>query len=279
MTEIADRQDPRKPLDVRETDAWYAKQAFRLLMRLLRELPTTDRAKLQGRICEELLGRTLTVDTCHGPIAFVLLSEMAAGRALSLLRKQPHTLAWIDRFQPGSVFWDIGANIGVYSLYAGRRGDVQVVAFEPAAVNYFILAANCEANQLDGRVQCLLVGLSDERRVATLGVSQFAPAESFSFGERRGRRESSTQAAFLVSLDALVEEYGLPCPNYIKIDAPALTIQILVGAQRTLQRPDVRELHIEATTTGKPAQMLAAAGFVPDPLQDHAGGDVTFVRV
>ena len=98
-----------------------------------------------------------------------------------MLTRQPATIAWIDAFEPNSVFWDVGANIGVYTLYAALRRDIRVAAFEPAAVNYFLLSANCEANKFDDRVQCLLVGLGRERSVARLEVSQFVAGKSFSF--------------------------------------------------------------------------------------------------
>jgi FkbM family methyltransferase len=275
--------DQKRALDRVEPETWYAKQEFRLLLHRLRRLPPPERGKLQGLFTEELLSKTLDVETRHGPLSFVLLSEMAAGRALSLLRKQPETIDWIDSFAPDSVFWDIGANIGIYTLYAARRGDIRVVAFEPAAVNYFLLTANCEVNHLEDRVDCLLTGVADGKAVAQLGVSQFAPGDSFSFGDKRGREESSRQAVFVVSIDQLVDEYGLTCPNYIKIDVPALTVQIIAGAVRTLQRPEVRQLHIEMkedSVSGRGIiEMLGGAGFVIAGRHTHRQTtDVTFAR-
>ena len=70
----------------------------------------------------------------------------------------------VDRLNvPGSVFWDIGANIGVLTLYAAMRGDLKVWAFEPAAVNYYNLVANCELNGLERRVRCLQLGFTTRR--------------------------------------------------------------------------------------------------------------------
>ena len=37
------------------------------------------------------------------------------------MSKEPDSLKWIDRMEPGSIFWDIGANIGTLTLYAARR--------------------------------------------------------------------------------------------------------------------------------------------------------------
>lgn len=228
------------------------------------------------------LRQTLVVETPAGPLAFVALGDVAAARALSLLTKQPDTIAWIDRFASDGVFWDVGANVGVYSLYAARRGVARVVAIEPAAINYFLLAANCEANKVDDRVDCLLAGLGGGRAVAELQVSQFAPAHSFSF-KAKEQKYAGRQTALVLSMDELVEEYGLPCPNYIKIDAPGMIEPILAGAARTLARPEVREVHVELREQSKSGrrvvQTLDQCGLTPRERSTHGGTtDVTFVR-
>ena len=211
------------------------------------------------------------------------IGKGAAGRALSLLERQPATISWIDSFQPNSVFWDIGANVGVYTLYAALRGDIKVVAFEPAAVNYFILCANCEANRLEDRVECLLVGLGSERAVARLEVSQFAAAQSFSFRGKRHKPWAGRQAALVLSIDQLIAEYGLVRPTYIKIDVPGVTEEIVSGAARTLRQHDLRELHIEmieeSAAGQRIANALAGTGFVIASPHTHGGStDVTFGR-
>jgi len=269
---------PEEPPDI-----WSGKQEFRLLMRRLRGLSPNDRGRLQGLFTEEMLAQTLVVDTRHGPLSFVVLSERAAGRARTLLEKQPDTIAWIDGFDPGGVFWDIGANIGVYALYAARRGDTRVVAFEPAAVNYFILSANCEVNHFEDRMDCLLTGISSGSSIDRLGVTQFAPGDSFSFPGKPRHAEGVRQAAFMVSIDQLVEQYGVPCPTYIKIDVPGLTAQIITGGARTLRRPEVRELHVEVNTRMRSGRTIAAmledAGYMPQARHAHGNtADVTFVR-
>ena len=250
-------------------------QAYRL-QRLRR------RAKKQGRLMMNQLKRTLVVPTPAGEMSFVALGSVAAARGVSLLTKQPDTIAWIDRFESDAVFWDVGANVGVYSLYAARRGVKRVVAIEPAAVNYFLLAANCEANRLDDRIDCLLLGLGGGRSVAELQVSQFAPAHSFSF-KAKEQKYTGRQTALVLSMDELVEEYGLPCPNYIKIDTPGMIEPILAGAARTLARPEVREVHVELREQSKGGQRvlqtLQRCGLRLRDRSTHGGTtDVTFVR-
>jgi FkbM family methyltransferase len=261
----------------------YAKKEFSILLDRLRHLPGPSRAKLQGAFTQRLVDETFAVETAVGRVVFVLLGKTAAGRATSLLTRQPGTIAWIDSFRPDSVFWDVGANVGVYTLYAAVRGGTNVVAFEPAAVNYFLLTANCEANSVDDRVECLLLGLGNEKAIARLHVSQFGPARSFSFRERGEHPHKGRQPALIMSMDQLIEEYGLACPNYLKIDAPGLTEAIVTGGRRMLQRPEVRELHIEVREQSRGGQrileVLRQAGFAVVSRHPHGGSaDLTFAR-
>jgi FkbM family methyltransferase len=279
MSEYVDelQQGPDDP----EED--YAKKQFGLLMYRLQKLPPRSRARLQSDFAQKMIDSTLSVGTPKGTLSFVLLGKTSAGRAMTVLTKQPATIAWINSFEPASVFWDIGASVGVFSLYAALATDTHVVAFEPAAVNYYLLSANCEANKLQDRVDCLLVGVGARRAIARLEVSQFRPARSFSFRGKRAEPHEGRQAAVVLSIDELVEDYGLACPNYIKIDAPGASEGIIAGAAHTFRRPDVRQIHLEVRDTSKGAQrileMLKQSGFAPTSKNTHGGSaDVTFAR-
>src|SRR6185295_10150091 len=107
------------------------------------------------------------------------------------------------------------------------------------------------------------------------------PGQSFSFKGKRGRPTPGRQAAVILSMDQLVEDYGVACPNYIKIDVPGLTEAIVAGGRRTLGNAGVRELHVECSVTSKGGRRLAAMldelGFVPSAATVD-DGDVTFIR-
>ena len=226
------------------------------MLNLVRRLPSEARATVQGELARAIVSEPFRIETPKGPLLFAVFGRTSAFRARGLLTKQRGTIDWIDTFDPGSVFWDIGANVGSYALYAALRRDIRVVAFEPAAVNYFLLAANCELNAFGEHLDCLQLGVGGDRGVGHLELSQFDAAQSFSFRGKGQRPLSSRQASLILSMDQLVEEFGIPCPNYIKIDVPAMTEAIIAGGTRTLQRTEVRELHVEASETSKGGRRL-----------------------
>ena len=265
-----------------DLESKFIKKEIQVLLYHLQALEPVTRARLQGDLTQTLLERTMSVDTPRGPVSFVTLNRASAGRAATMLTKQPATIEWIDRFQPNGVFWDIGANVGVFSLYAALRGDTGVVAFEPAAVNYFMLAANCEINRFEDRVRCVLAGLGRTKSLAYLASSQFAGAASFGFGGKKAQVFEGRQTAIILTIDQVVEEFGSPCPNYLKIDVPGLTEDILAGGERTLSRPDVREVHVEASETSSSGrrviEALKRAGLCLDRSSAHGSSDLTFIR-
>lgn len=273
------------PLDdaPEHSEAMLVKKEFSRLAGRIRQLPPAARGRLQGRFAQDLINEALVVDTPAGPLSFVLLGRTAGGRALKALTSQPGTIRWIDSFRQDTVMWDIGANVGVYALYAAKAGRARVVAFEPAAINYFLLAANCEVNGLDQRMECLLVGVGKERSIGRLHVSQFDSGQSFSFLGKKDNPRPGRQSAIILTMDQLVEEFGVAVPNYIKIDTPGLTKAILSGGARTLRRPEVEQVHVELPEQSGAGQrmvaLLEAAGLTIVERDTHGGAtDVTFAR-
>ena len=72
-------------------------------------------------------------------LSFVAPNGLNHFRIDSFSTKEPETLDWIDNIPLGSVLWDIGANIGLYSCYAARSRNCQVIAFEPSVFNLELL--------------------------------------------------------------------------------------------------------------------------------------------
>jgi FkbM family methyltransferase len=188
---------------------------------LLKWFPVEQRADL----VDLLLSKPAVIDTPHGKVRFLNHSGVGYWRARTIMTKEPDSMRWIDAMVPGSVFWDIGANVGVLTLYAAMRGNLELWAFEPAAVNYYNLVANCELNGLEKRVRCLQLGFSDRSEIADLHVSQLMSGRSFTFREStkvkpRKKVYPSLQAVQLCTIDDFIARYGLRCPNKNRCTRP-----------------------------------------------------------
>ena len=63
---------------------------------------------------------------------------------------------WIDSFdnEHRFVLWDIGANIGLYSIYASlKHSNCEVISFEPSTSNLRILSRNISINNLENKIK------------------------------------------------------------------------------------------------------------------------------
>jgi FkbM family methyltransferase len=187
-------------------------------------------------------------------ILFTTPNEMTAWRVKSLFDKEPDTIRWIEGMARGSVLVDIGANVGMYSIFSAMTRDVRVFAFEPESQNYALLNANIAANELSGRVYAFPLALSDEMKLDKLYLSQFeAGGSCHSFAEKVGfdlkpRQAAFTQGAFSVTLDQLIDAGAIPVPDYIKLDVDGIEHKVLAGAHKTLANPTVKELLVELNT-------------------------------
>ncbi|MBI5631803.1 MAG: FkbM family methyltransferase [Elusimicrobia bacterium] len=177
-------------------------------------------------------------------------NELSLFRAETYFTKEPETLEWIDSFEGEGVLFDIGANVGTYSLYAAKKG-LEVLAFEPEAQNFAGLNRNIAVNGLDDKITALNVALSDRTAVDRLHLSALSfAAANHSLGasvDFNGNPRSAgfRQGILSYSLDGFLEAFPVPFPNYIKLDVDGLESKIVAGAQKTLADPRLRSLLIE----------------------------------
>lgn len=167
-------------------------------------------------------------------------------RADTFFTKEPKTLEWINNFKPNSVMVDIGANIGVYSLYAASFGH-KVYAFEPQALNYAELCTNIYLNNFQDNITAYNIGLSDTNGFGTLNLFSFVPGESsnslasseddLSGGARlyEQRQKGVKHGCVVFTLDHLYLSKVIEQPRYIKIDVDGLEPLILSGGVSTFK--------------------------------------------
>ncbi len=138
-----------------------------------------------------------------------------------------------------SVIYDIGANIGVFSLFFGKHAK-EVIAFEPFPNNCIALRENIKRNSLDNvRICCTAV--SDKNGRAQLYFPEYADNDTSTTAlASLGKVDTPTGVRVtdvaVATIDKAIDEYGLPLPDVIKIDIEGAEYAALVGMQQTLKK-------------------------------------------
>lgn len=163
---------------------------------------------------------------------------------------------------PGSVVFDVGANVGFYTLLAsilvGPRG--RVFAFEPVPCNLFYLKKHLELNRISN-VAVIEAAVSDKRGVASLALG---PSGSMAHFSPQGSISSET-----CCLDELLDAGAVPAPQHIKIDVEGAEFLVLSGARSLLTRfhptvhlsTDVGETHQQCCS------LLQSLGYKLQPIE------------
>jgi FkbM family methyltransferase len=184
-----------------------------------------------------------------------IVHEMAPGVRIRIRIDRDEELAyWANRYdlnddvqvfasllKPGMVVVDVGANIGMYTLFAARAvgPSGRVLAFEPVPALYDRLAGNVAATGVDS-VSTYQVAISDRR-----GNAPFHLGRSDSMGSLVRAQTSATIAVPTESLDDFLERQSITRVDMVKIDAEGAEMQIVGGMRRLLARTDRPVLFIE----------------------------------
>jgi FkbM family methyltransferase len=182
---------------------------------------------------------------------FCTPNRQTAWRVDTLFTKEPDTIAWIAGFAPGEILFDVGANVGMYSIWAALTRNVRVFAFEPESQNFALLNRNIWTNALGDRVTALPLAVSDQLGFDRLYLSEFVAGSSYhNFGEaldykRQAFASPFAQGCLTANLDYLIEQGWLPVPHHIKIDVDGIEPAVIAGARQTLANPQLKTLLIE----------------------------------
>jgi len=168
-----------------------------------------------------------------GNVSFYTPNQATKWRANTLLIKEPITIQWINSMKEGDVLYDVGANVGGYTILAGAKG-VNVFSFEPEAENYSLLMRNILLNNHKSTAFCMAI--SKASKVGTLNLSQIGAGGScHMFGDPQDK--FIHQGCLAMSLDELLAA-GLPQPTHIKIDVDGLEADVIHGATEVLKKVD-----------------------------------------
>ena len=221
------------------------------------------------------------VQTKHGLMRCMGGHGRLVWRAESFHEEEPETIVWLDELTADDVLWDVGANVGMYAVYAARFTGARVFAFEPEAQNHALLIENIALNKVGRSCIAVNLPLSDRAGFGFMDVRYVTKGGAYNhFADGRAgecayapeavetRSQSGPVARQLIygcSIDRLVDDGCFAFPTHLKIDVDGLEAAIIAGAAATLYDERLRSVLIEINQAS-PRDMeipgiMAEAGF------------------
>ena len=171
---------------------------------------------------------------------FAKSNKLNEYRVKTFLTKEPETINWINTFEEDSIFWDVGANIGLYSLYASIIKKCKTYSFEPSVFNLEILARNINLNSQNKNITLIPISLSSNKSVSEFFCSSTEKSGALSsFATKIDQHGANLNSSFSystigISMDEFIDFYKLEYPDYIKIDVDGNEHIILQGGKNCL---------------------------------------------
>lgn len=237
--------------------------------------PLVSRVRLKtksGLISRIQKDLSAQVETRRGPLKILSHRGKNLAAAVSGFETdEPEMLAWIDSMKAGETFWDIGANIGLFTMYAASRKDLTVLSFEPNGLNFGILIEHVVLNKLDQYAQCFCVAFAEQTEIGHLVCSdgEAGQAGNNLIQEDGTKLTAETTATFrqavpVFSVDDFCTIFKQKIPDHIKLDVDGLEHIILRGGMKTLGQIKSLMMEVEGDTAKQKAllDLVQATGLV-----------------
>jgi FkbM family methyltransferase len=196
---------------------------------------------------------------------------------------EPNIFAYLKtKLKEGMVFLDVGANFGLYTVWAarqvGRTG--KVISLEPSTRDYDRLQYNVRLNSLKN-VQALPVGASDSNRMAKFHISgDDAPGQNTLGGfVYQDVSEKQTVDIQLKKIDDILSELRVEHVDVVKIDVEGHEYNVLKGMRSVLERDhpvlvvetQEQSLQKQNSTTQQIFDFLLSLGYQPQEISKNTG--------
>lgn len=193
---------------------------------------------------------------CSGVYCYISsMMELSRSERLYL----PEVRNWLESFSQNDIFYDIGANIGMFSLTVAKiyGGQVKTYAFEPSFSTFGSLVHNVIGNGFGNVIIPFSIALSNGLGMRSFNYTDLTTGASVhtldTLVNQTGKEFNPVfkQQVISYSLDNLIEDFAFPVPTHIKIDVDGGELEIVEGMQKTLRKPEIKSILIEITETQK----------------------------
>lgn len=141
-----------------------------------------------------------------------------------------------------SVIFDVGANIGVFSLYASYLSpNGKIYAFEPTRNTFQRFKKNIINNNLQKRIFAYPLAVGDKKRnseimVNNMGLGGENTIIDSEFLKGRGKLFEKRELVKMIPIDEFMEQNKIKRVDFIKIDTEGYEKQVINGARKTIQK-------------------------------------------
>ncbi len=220
---------------------------------------------------------------------FLKIANINSLTRLNSCKKEAETVVWMEEMtQKYSVIYDIGANVGAYSLIGGallnEKGG-KLYAFEPVSSNFSELCENIKYNGLIRNIVPVNIALSNVSELDYFEINQLQSGSAMHKGlskrnENAQQKVTNEKFGFWVNrmrLDDFVKSGNILFPECIKIDVDGHEMEVFIGASETLADPRCKSIIFEIDEqdpiTSKICSFIEEKGFVLQKKNYHKGSD------
>tara|TARA_Y100000816_G_C26076520_1_gene566746 strand:+ start:326 stop:1186 length:861 start_codon:yes stop_codon:yes gene_type:complete len=196
-------------------------------------------------------------------ISFFCPNHLILFRIETFYSKEPETISWIESFRKQKnkkiIFWDIGANIGVYSIYSSifHKNKIEITSFEPSVNNLRVLSRNISINKLSNNISINQLPICDKEgeyiQFVESSFNEGAAFHNLNLSKKRNKynQNESIYKIFSTNLNNLANQKNFKYPNYIKIDIDGNEKFILDGAKKIFNNSNLKSVLIELDEKNK----------------------------
>ena len=178
-------------------------------------------------------------------------------QAVKFLKQKEKTLIkdLLTEIKPNDNFWDVGANIGIFSLLASKKiTNGEILAIEPYQPNIKSLKKNKQKNKTKTNIKIIKKALSNTNTQTNFQTPK-KPQQGYQLGgitpnkntnknTTNNNKNQKTTKVQTIKADTLTQKNHKP-PTIIKIDVEGATPLVIQGMKNILKNQKPRIIHTE----------------------------------
>jgi len=207
--------------------------------------------EIMQKSIDKNIGKNIKISSdSNKEIKFYCPSKIASFRVKTFFTKEPETIEWMNvHGSEKNCLYDIGANMGIYSIYYAKKFKSDVYAFEPSFRNLDLLARNIKLNLLEKQIFLIPNPVSKKflvseffqiQAIAGLAGATFADENIKNsliktINQDQKKKDMISYKTLGLSIDNLIELNLIKPPNLIKIDVDGNELDVINGCKKTIQ--------------------------------------------